>query len=358
MRNILRDDHRIGACPLGQRQADRGNALPLALAVARIVPDPVLGRVGSNDDGRDVLDINRPPVPRRNQDQTDVGNTRQCLAGRDAADDPGFPDLACQERTIGVLHLGDELLQRDAKQRQLLGIRLYPDLLGGGAGDIGQSYTVDLRQLGAQFVGEFVEILVSPALGGRGLRRKRQHGDGDVVDSAPDNQRFGNANRNPVQIGPDLLMNAKDCLVGLRSDQEARSHHHAIVFGLAVDVFYPIDALDDRFQRFGHEFDRVGPAQPVGVDANIDQGNADLGLFLARNNGDCDEADHERGEQEQRRQRRIDRRPGEPPGQSEIHGCTSWSPGRMPDRISRPLGNSGEGRSRPRCTGTSMVRSA
>jgi hypothetical protein len=96
-------------------------------------------------------------------------------------------------------------------------------------------------------------------------------------------------------------MDAKDSIVGFRSDQEARGHHHAVVFSLAVDVFHAVDTLDDRLQRFGHEFDRVGPAQAVGVDADIDQGNADLWLFLARNNGDRDEADDERGDQKQRR---------------------------------------------------------
>ena len=294
MRNILRDDHRIGARPLGQRQADRGNALPLALAVARIVPDPVLGRVRPDDDGGDVLDVDRPSVPRRNQQQADIGNSRERLPGRDAANDSGVADLSGQERTIGVLHLGDELLQRDAEQRQLLRIRLDPDLLGGAAGDVGQPDAVDLHQFGAQFVGEFVEILVRPAIGGFGLRRKREHGDGDVVDAAPDDQGLGNADRNAVQIGADLLVNAQDRVVGLGADQKARGHHHAVVFGLAVDVLHPVDALDDGLQRLGDEFDRVGPAQSVGVDADIDHGNADLRLFLARNDDDGDQADDKR----------------------------------------------------------------
>ena len=50
VRDILRNHHRVGARALGERQADRGNPLPLALAVARIVPDPVLDRVGPDDD--------------------------------------------------------------------------------------------------------------------------------------------------------------------------------------------------------------------------------------------------------------------------------------------------------------------
>ena len=87
------------------------------------------------------------------------------LAGRDTANDAGVANLSGQERTIGVLHLGDELLQRDAEQRQLFRIRLDPDLLGGAAGDVGQPDAVDLHQFGAQLVGELVEVLVRPAIG-------------------------------------------------------------------------------------------------------------------------------------------------------------------------------------------------
>ena len=220
-RNVLRDHHRVGAGALGQRQADGGNSLPIAFAVARIVPDAVLGRVRSDDDGGDVLDIDRSSVPRRNQQQADIGNSRQGLAGRDAADDAGVADLSGKERAIGILHLGDELLQRDAEQGQLLRIRLDPDLLGAAAGDVGQPDAVDLHHFGAQLVGEFVEILVRPAIGGLGLRRKREYGDGDVVDAAPDNQGLGNADRDAVQIGADLLVNAKDRVLGLGADQES-----------------------------------------------------------------------------------------------------------------------------------------
>ena len=118
-------------------------------------------------------------------------------------------------------------------------------------------------------------------------------------------------------------MNAKDGVLGLGPDQEARGDHHAVVFGLAVDVFHPINALDDGLERLGDQFNRIRAAQSVRVDADVDHGNADLGLFLARNDDHGDQADDQRREQEQRRQRRTDGRPGEPPRQPEIHGCTS-----------------------------------
>ena len=357
VRNLFGNHHRVGAGALGKRQADRGNPLPLALAVARIVPDAVLDRVGPDDDAGDVLDVDRTSVPRRNQQEADVGNAGQGLARRHAANRAGIADLSGHERAVGVLHLGDELLQRHAEQRQFFRIGLDPDLLGAAAGNVGQADAVDLHQFRAQLVGEFVEILVGPALGGLRLRRKRQHGHGDVVDAAADDQGLGNADRDAVEIGADLLVNAKDGVLGLGSDQEARGDHDAVVFGLAVDVLHAIDALDDGLERLGDQFDRIRAAQAVGVDADVDHGDADLGLFLARNHDHGDHADHQRRQQEQRRQRRTDGGPGQPARQSEIHGCTNWSPGRMPDRISRPSGRSGLARFRPRCTGALTVRS-
>ena len=330
----------------------------MALAVRRVVPDAVLRRVRSDDHRGHVLDVDRSTVPRRNQQQADIGNSRQGLAGRDAANGAGVADLSRHKRTIGILHLGDELLKRNAEQGQFFGIRLDPDLLGAAARDVGQTDTVDLRQLGAQFVGEFVEVLVRPSVGRERLRREREGGHGDVVDASANNQGLRNADRDPVQIGPDLLMNPQDRVVGLRSDQKARGDHDAIVFGLAIDMLHAIDALDDRLERLGDELNRIGRTQSVRIDADVDHGDADLGLFLTRNDDDGDQADDKRREQKQRRQRRIDSRAGEPPRQAEIHGCTNWSPARRPDRISRPSGISGFGRSRPRCTGTSMVRSA
>ena len=75
MRDLLRDDNRIGARPLGQRQADSGNPLPFILAVAAIVPDPVLGGIRTDDNGCNVLDVDRTSVPRRNQQKTDIRNS-------------------------------------------------------------------------------------------------------------------------------------------------------------------------------------------------------------------------------------------------------------------------------------------
>ena len=95
-------------------------------------------------------------------------------------------------------------------------------------------------------------------VGGFGFGRQRQHDDGDVVDAAPDDQRLGNADRNAVEIGADLLVDAQDRILRLGADQKARRDHDAVVLGLAVDVLDAVDALDDGLERLGDQFDRVG----------------------------------------------------------------------------------------------------
>ncbi|MHC2273993.1 hypothetical protein ACVME8_000604 [Bradyrhizobium diazoefficiens] len=246
-------------------------------------------------------------------------------------------------------------LQRDAEQRQFFRIWLDPDLLRRAARDVGQSDAVDLYELRAQLVGELEQVLVRPAPGRLWLRRQCQYRHRDIIDATTDDQRFGDADWDAIDIGADLLMDAEDRILRLRSDQEPRGDHHAVVLGLAVDMLDAVDALDDRFQRLRDEFNCVGTAQAIGIDADIDHWHADLRLFLTRDHHDGDEADHERREQEQRCQRRGDRRLGKPARESEIHGRTNWSPARTPDRISSPSGSAGVGSSRPRCTGTSTT---
>ena len=97
-------------------------------------------------------------------------------------------------------------------------------------------------------------------------------------------------------------MDAQDGLIGLGTDKKTRRDHDAIVYRLAVDVLYSVDALDDGLKRFGDELDRIRRFETVGVDANVDHGNADLRLFLARNGQERDEPNRKRRKEEQRGQ--------------------------------------------------------
>ena len=135
-----------------------------------------------------------------------------------------------------------------------------------------------------------------------------------------------------------LSLHAQHRVVLVGADDEARRHHGAVVLRLAVDVLDAGDRLDDRLQRLGHQLDRVGRLQAVGLHDDVDHRHADLRLFLARNGQQRDQARRQRREQEQRRQRRADRRPRQPAGKAEVHGCTSTSPALTPERISSPSG--------------------
>ena len=91
--------------------------------------------------------------------------------GGDVAHGAVVAHLTGLERAVGVAHLGDQLLQRDAEQRELLRVGLDADLLRIAAGNIGETDIVGLYQFGAQFVGDLIKVLVGVARGRVGLWR-------------------------------------------------------------------------------------------------------------------------------------------------------------------------------------------
>ena len=84
-------------------------------------------------------------------------------------------------------------------------------------------------------------------------------------------------------------MHAQDRVFRLGADEEARRHHDAIVLALAVDVLDPVDGLDDGLERLGDQLHGIGCLEPIGIDADIDHGDADLRLLLARDHEKCDQ---------------------------------------------------------------------
>ncbi len=138
------------------------------------------------------------------------------------------------------------------------------------------------------------------------------------------------------------------------ADQEAGGDHDHVVHGLGVDVLDAVDALDDRFERFGDQLLGVIGAQTRRLDDDIDHGNGDLRLFLTRQGKQRDEAEGEGCDQEEWCQRRFDEGTGEIAGNAQIghlgivvgrarfrglvtgiaHFVTTMSPAARPDRIS------------------------
>lgn len=233
------------------------------------------------------------------------------------------------------------------------------DFLRPSANNEGQADIRRLHQLRLQLIRYLVERLIGPT-GARLLRwRKRHDQDRHIADASRNDQRLGNTCGNPVAIGAYLFVNAQHGVVWVGAHLEAGGHQHPVILGLAVDVLYSIHALDDGFQRLGHQFGGVRRAQSVGAYANIDQRHADLRLFLARNGQHREQAKRECGQQKQRRQGRPDRRPAQRSGEAELHCAASagrmTSPERSLESTSTPSGMSDRGIANPRWTGASIA---
>ena len=171
----------------------------------------------------------------------------------------------------------------------------------------------------------------------------------------PDDQRFGDADRDPVEVGSDLVVDPKHGVVLVGADDETNGDDGAVVLRLAVDVLDTGDRLDDGLQRLRHQLRGIGGLQTVGGHHDVDHRHTDLRLLLPRDGEQRDEAGSEGGEEEKWRERGADRPACQPPGEAEVHGRTSTSPSLTPDRISRPSGMSGPGCGTPRCTGASTT---
>ena len=140
--------HGVGAGALGERQADGRRAVPLAMAIGGEVPHPALRRARADDHLRHVAHIDRPAVAGGQQQQADIRHAAQRLARRQRARHAGVAHRARDEIPVGVAHLGDQLLQGDAKQRQFLGIGFDADLFRRGADDEAGADIVHLGHFG------------------------------------------------------------------------------------------------------------------------------------------------------------------------------------------------------------------
>ena len=143
-------------------------------------------------------------------------------------------------------------------------------------------------------------------------------------------------------------MHPDNGVIGVMAHLETDRQADPIVEGLRIHMLDAVDALENILQRFGNQFHHVVRFQAIGADHDIDDGHADLRLFLARQNVQRHRAQRHRGNQQQGRQRRGNKDPGDMARNSQFHGRTSRSPGRRPERISTMSSRLG-----PVCTTTS-----
>ena len=77
-------------------------------------------------------------------------------------------------------------------------------------------------------------------------------------------------------------MHPEDGGIGAGAHLEAGGNDGAVVLGLGIDVLDPVDRLDDGLQRLGDQLDGVFGLEAVGAHVDVDHGDGDLRLFLAR----------------------------------------------------------------------------
>ncbi len=359
LEQLLRHHHRIRPLALGDRDRHRGQGLEMAALTRKQRPHAIERLAAAHHHIGDVLDVDRPPVTGGDEQKTDVGHAAQRLTAEDLDAAPALAQPSHEKLAVGVAHLGDQLFEGHAEKRHALGVRLDADLIRPAADDEGEAHLLGLDELMQQLLGDVVERVVRPA-GLHGFRKVGAGGEGEredrhVVDAALDDQGFGNAHRDAVEVRAQPLMDAEDGIILGGADVEARGHDHPIVPGLGVDVLDLLDALDDVLERLGDEFHRVLRPQAVGLDEDVHHRHRDLRLLFPRQQGEGHQTGGEGRDQEQRGERRTDEGPGEMTreaegdfrklGHAQRSGTTSRSPARRPARISiRPS------RARPRWT--------
>ena len=346
-------DHRvrnidgIGPRTLRDRQAYRGRHRP---AIARALgPAPCARLILTRPlrDRRDIAQIDGIAVGRAHRDRRQLLGAADRLPGHDGGCSAALAHRSEREAAVCLPHRIHQRAERDAMRRELCRIGNDAKLFLLPAGDEGQADIVDLRNLGPQPGGERPQRLLVPVAARAGLGRQRQHHDRHIADPAHRHLRRLDALRQLVHIRRQPLVDADCGVVGIGPDQKARGDHHPVVFGLGIDMFDAVDALDDRLQRLADQLHRIARGQAGRGDHQVDHRHADLWFLLARDRHDREQPHHYGGEQHQRRQRTADRRARQPPRQAQAHlpaapraTAISVSPLLAPDNISTRAGSS------------------
>ena len=331
----------IGTGALGDSEADRRGHVPGAVLALGPAPRTCLVLRRGLFHPCDVGKEHRSAAGGAHRELRNLLRIAQRLASHDQRSLPAFAHRAGRESAIGLADRLDEIAERHAVKRKPRRVRHDAQRHALPAGYEGQPDILDLGDFGAQLARKLGQGLVVPLAGGARLRRQCQHDDRHVVDPAHRHLRRRDADRDAVDIGIDLLVDADRRILGVRSHEKARGHHHPIVLRLRIDVLDPVHALDDRLQRLGHQLDRFGGGEAGGLDHDVDHRHLDLRLFLARDADRRNQPDEDRRHQEQGRERRLDGRPGQLAGNAEIHCAAAWAPGPIsvsealtPERIS------------------------
>ena len=267
VQDALGNDDGIGAGALGKREADGGSAIQGTVLGARVLPGPMLERAWPDDHVRDVPDIDRPAVARRQQQKSDVGNALQRLSGRDSEQCdcsrvPGRPGRrGWRSRTLAT-----SCCSVTPKSDSFSGSGSTRICCGLSADDVGEADIVDLGQFGAQLLGELVETLVRQAVSGLGF------GDSVSTTIATSLMPRPTISGSGMPIGMrSMLARIFSCTRRIASSALVPTRKRAVTMTRSssvwrVDVLDAVDALDDGLERLGDELDGIVRLEPVGVD--------------------------------------------------------------------------------------------
>ena len=125
---------------------------------------------GPDDDGGDILDVNRTIVAGVISSRPMSGMPDSVCPAATLRTIPASRTWPARNERLASCTLPSSCCSVTPKSDSFSGSGSTLICSGGAAGDVGQADVVDLHQLGAQLVGEFVEILVRPAVGGFGFR--------------------------------------------------------------------------------------------------------------------------------------------------------------------------------------------
>ncbi len=344
----------VGPLALGDRQGDRGEGI----AGAGRHLDAAIGRGRT----RHQLDVARG-LGRSVHHVGDVGEIDRLGAG--GPHHQGAHLFRRAQEGAGLdQHLLAVALEAPRRGRRVLG----PDRLSDGRGIepvARQALGVEAHPHGSRLaaeqgrlrdVGELVHLApelgrdLAQAIGVVAVAPQGEREDRDVVDGAQLDQREPRPRRHLVETGGDLLVDLDQALLEIVPHQEAHGHQGAVRARSRVDVLDPRDLPHSLLEGHRHPVLHFLWGGAGHGHEEVDDGDDDLRLLLARRQADRQHPQGEGGQHHQRGQLRLDREAPEPAGRADATAHdrppstppSAWAAGRSSTGTpsTRPAGGS------------------
>ncbi len=313
-----RDGHGGGAERRGGHGGGVGPGPLLAMGAigrAGVIAHHRAGVVGALGHQRHVADIGRLALPHADHQALDIACGAQERAGIER--ERALSDLDHAHPALGIGGgdgLGD-LVKPNAKAGEALGEHLDLDRVGAAADDEAlrrvRHFFQALHHVEPERPQRAFVDLVAP-------QRERDHRH--VVDALGLDQRLAHAGRDAVEVGLDLVVELDEGLPHLFAHFELHRHHRAVALRRRVDVIDAGDLAHQPLQRVGGEARHLLRGDAGIGEEHIDHRHRDLRVFLPGCEDQPHDTEAETGQQQQRRERRIDERLGKTAREAEPFG--------------------------------------